>query len=119
MADSSPMGWLTAEEYQLNRIADDSDEKKIQKAENTAIRKSKLKNQKKMAQSKVSGKKVVKVSDGTPVGRLKASVSKWVKIGASSPVLETIREGYKLPFHPISQKVDLNNNRSSLDNAIF
>ncbi|KAJ8310939.1 hypothetical protein KUTeg_011507 [Tegillarca granosa] len=48
MADSSPMGWMTAEEYEMNSIADDSDdEKKIQKAENSAVRKSKLKIQKK------------------------------------------------------------------------
>lgn len=47
MADSSTLGWMTAEEYEINRIADDSeDEKKMQKAENSALRKSRLKTQK-------------------------------------------------------------------------
>ncbi|KAJ8317960.1 LOW QUALITY PROTEIN: hypothetical protein KUTeg_003051 [Tegillarca granosa] len=44
LADSSQLGWLTAEEYSLNAISEDSDdEKKIQRAENAALRKFKAK----------------------------------------------------------------------------
>ncbi|KAJ8311817.1 LOW QUALITY PROTEIN: hypothetical protein KUTeg_010630 [Tegillarca granosa] len=40
LADSSKLGWLTAEEYSLNAIAEDSDnEKKIQRAEKAVLRK--------------------------------------------------------------------------------
>ncbi len=44
MADGSPAGWKTVQEYQCNDIADDSDdEKKIRSAENRALRNSKQK----------------------------------------------------------------------------
>lgn len=44
MADGSPAGWKTVQEYQSNDIADDSDdEKKIRSAENRALRNSKQK----------------------------------------------------------------------------
>lgn len=42
IADGSPAGWKTVQEYQCNDIADDSDdEKKIRSAENRALRSSK------------------------------------------------------------------------------
>lgn len=45
MADGSPAGWKTVQEYQCNDIADDSDDvKKIRSAENRALRNSKQKN---------------------------------------------------------------------------
>ncbi|KAJ8316656.1 hypothetical protein KUTeg_005791 [Tegillarca granosa] len=47
LADNSQLGWLTAEEYSLNAIAEDSDdEKKIQRAGSASLRKFKAKTRK-------------------------------------------------------------------------
>ena len=52
-------------------------------------------------------------------GRLKNSFSFWQKIGASQNVLDTIANGYKIPFSSMPEPAELQNNRSATNNYDF
>ena len=52
-------------------------------------------------------------------GRLKNSFSFWQKIGASQNVLDTIANGYKIPFFSTPEPAEFQNNRSATNNYDF
>ena len=52
-------------------------------------------------------------------GRLKQNIQFWFDIKANDYILDTIVNGYKLPFQQIPQSVHLKNNKSSLENDEF
>lgn len=60
-----------------------------------------------------------KVLNGNVKGRLKKNVSFWEKIGANEYILDTLRNGYKLPLFSVPQRSISKNNKSALDNMDF
>ena len=55
----------------------------------------------------------------SPVGRLKACVSKWSEITSNIHILNIIRNGYNLPFFKLPENISLPNNISSRENGDF
>ena len=49
-------------------------------------------------------------------GRLKNSFSFWQNIGASQTVLDTIANGYKIPFFSTPEQAEFQKNRSATHN---
>ena len=60
-------------------------------------------------------------ANGSPnvMGRLKARVSQWEKMGASEYILQTLETGYKLPLLDTPGPPEFKNNKSALRNADF
>ena len=58
---------------------------------------------------------------GSPnvMGRLKARVSQWAKMGASDYILQTLETGYKLPLLDTPEPRLFKNNKSALRNGDF
>ena len=52
-------------------------------------------------------------------GRLKSRIAYWKEIGAYDFILDTIENGYKIPFFSTPTPVILKNNRSALDHKSF
>ena len=52
-------------------------------------------------------------------GRLKRNIQFWFDIKANDQILDTIQNGYKLPFKDFPDSVHLKNNKSSLENDAF
>ena len=52
-------------------------------------------------------------------GRLKRNIQFWFDIKANDQILDTIENGYKLPFKQFPDSVHLKNNKSSLENDEF
>ena len=52
-------------------------------------------------------------------GRLKDNIQFWIDIGAYDFVIDTIKNGYKIPFYSSPHSVHLNNNLSATNNADF
>ena len=52
-------------------------------------------------------------------GILKNSFSFWQKVGASQNVLDTIANGYKIPFFSTPEPAEFQNNRSATNNYDF
>ncbi|CAC5396382.1 unnamed protein product [Mytilus coruscus] len=60
--------------------------------------------------------------DGTDIivkGRLKENIRFWINIGAYDYIIDTIRDGYKIPFYSIPPSTYLHNNLSALKNSDF
>ncbi|VDI55330.1 Hypothetical predicted protein [Mytilus galloprovincialis] len=60
--------------------------------------------------------------DGTDIivkGRLKENIQFWIDIGAYDYIIDTIRDGYKIPFYSIPPSTYLFNNLSALKNSDF
>ncbi|CAC5381524.1 unnamed protein product [Mytilus coruscus] len=60
--------------------------------------------------------------DGTDIivkGRLKENIQFWINIGAYDYIIDTIRDGYKIPFYSIPPSTYLHNNLSALKNSDF
>ncbi|CAC5394731.1 unnamed protein product [Mytilus coruscus] len=60
--------------------------------------------------------------DGTDIivkGRLKENIQVWINIGAYDYIIDTIRDGYKIPFYSIPPSTYLYNNLSALHNSDF
>jgi hypothetical protein len=55
----------------------------------------------------------------SPVGRLGQNLGQWRAIEASRFVLEVIQYGYKLPLYTIPCSIELENNKSALNNPRF
>ena len=53
----------------------------------------------------------------SPVGRLRGHLAKWLEIQADDYILDIIRNGYRIPFKSIPDRVCLNNNKSARDNV--
>ena len=53
------------------------------------------------------------------LGRLRARVAQWEKMGASDYILDTIRSGYKIPFIDTPEPKYFKNNKSALRNKDF
>ena len=60
------------------------------------------------------GQKEIIVKD-----RLRKHIDFWKRIGANQFILDTIENGYKIPFYSTSQKCFLSNNKSALVESIF
>lgn len=52
-------------------------------------------------------------------GRLKAHVDFWQELGSSEFILNTIGQGYRLPFISVPPKAMFKNNRSAIENSSF
>ncbi|XP_069109284.1 LOW QUALITY PROTEIN: uncharacterized protein [Argopecten irradians] len=52
-------------------------------------------------------------------GRLRERIGFWERIGCSEFILNTIREGYKIPFYSTPVSVVLRNNRSAMEHTTF
>ena len=52
-------------------------------------------------------------------GRLKKNIQFWIDIGAYDFIIDTIRDGYKIPFYSNPPSVCLPNNRSAMKNTEF
>ena len=52
-------------------------------------------------------------------GRLRANLQFWKDIGAPAFILDTIQEGYKIPFRETPVPISFSNNASSFDNWQF
>ena len=52
-------------------------------------------------------------------GRLRAHIQLWKDIGASNFIIDTIQDGYKIPFRDTPTSTVFSNNSSSLDDWQF
>ena len=52
-------------------------------------------------------------------GRLSKNIDFWKSIGANDFIIETIRDGYKIPFYSLPESCKLKNNKSARDESQF
>jgi hypothetical protein len=52
-------------------------------------------------------------------GRLKSNIHFWIDIGAYDFIIDTLRDGYKIPFYSVPPSVCLSNNLSAMKHTDF
>jgi hypothetical protein len=55
----------------------------------------------------------------SPVGRLHSCIKQWQEAEQGAYILSVVSERHKLPFKTLSKSVELRNNRSARENAVF
>ncbi|XP_062618634.1 uncharacterized protein LOC134280240 [Saccostrea cucullata] len=118
IADKSPAGWTTVREYESDDLASNSDdEKRMRQAENRALLV--LREKRRFKPYQVDYFEKLPVYGKGVKGNLAKHVEYWKSIVASDFVIDTINNGYVVPFQTAPSPMKFKNNKSALENVEF